>query len=411
MRSVLVVIRREYLQRVRNKWFILGTIALPVFMIGVLAVPIIIETRGDAAERSLAVIDRTSVMFDGIEDRLGGGWTLERSSSTEAQLEQRVVDGDLQGYLVLDDETLAAGRASYRGDGRPGTVRRIQLQQAIIGVALEERLGGSGEGVAALLDGGDVSFEDVDEDAAEGAERAVGIATGFVGAFVLYVVLLLYGVQVMRSVLEEKTTRIVEVIISAVRPWQLMLGKIIGVGAVGLTQVGIWALAGVLLSSVGLPLVIAARPELAQLEDIGQYLPAAGALIVFVGFFVMGYFLFSALFAAAAAMCSTEEEAQQTQIPIVMLLVIPIMFLASMMESPHTTMAVIMSFIPFFSPVIMFPRFMLGAPLWQVALSWILMALTIVAVAWVAGRIYRVGILMQGKRPTLPELVRWIRQA
>ncbi len=411
MRSVFVVIRREYLQRVKNKWFILGTIALPVFLMAVFAIPIVLETRGDAAERSMAVIDRTGVMFDAIAERLGDGWDLERTDDSEAQLEQRVEDGDLQGYLVLDDQTLSEGRALYRGDGRPGTVRRIQLQQAIVGVALEIRLGESGGGIEALLAGGDVSFDDVDDEAAQGAERAVGIATGFAGAFMLYMVLLIYGVQVMRSVLEEKTTRIVEVIVSAIRPWQLMLGKIVGVGAVALTQVGIWVGAGVLLSSVGLPFLVASRPELVQLENLMQYLPAALELVVFVGFFVLGFFLYSSLFAATAAMCSTEEEAQQTQIPVVMLLVIPIMFLTSMVDSPHTTFAVIMSFVPFFSPVIMFPRFMLGAPLWQVAVSWTLMALTIVAVAGLAGRIYRVGILMQGKRPTLPELWRWIRQA
>lgn len=411
MRSVFVVIRREYLQRVRNKWFILGTIALPVFMMAVFAIPIVLQARGDAAERSMAVIDRTGVMFDALADRLGEGWDLERTDDSEAQLEQRVEDGDLQGYLVLDDQTLSEGRALYRGDGRPGTVRRIQLQQAIVGVALEIRLAESGGGVEALLAGGDVSFEDVDDEAAEGAERAVGIATGFAGAFMLYMVLLIYGVQVMRSVLEEKTNRIVEVIVSAIRPWQLMLGKIVGVGAVALTQVGIWVGAGVLLSSVGLPILVASRPELVQLESLMQYLPAALELVVFVGFFVLGFFLYSSLFAATAAMCSTEEEAQQTQIPVVMLLVIPIMFLTSMVDSPHTTFALVMSFIPFFSPVIMFPRFMLGAPLWQVAVSWTLMALTIVAVAGLAGRIYRVGILMQGKRPTLPELWRWIRQS
>jgi ABC-2 type transport system permease protein len=212
-------------------------------------------------------------------------------------------------------------------------------------------------------------------------------------------------------VLEEKTTSIVEVIISAVRPGQLMLGKILGVGAVGLTQLGIWVLSGLLLLTFGLPYALAVRPELAEIQDTLDVIPQAGALALFVVFFVLGYFLFSSLYAAVAAMCSSEEDAQQTQIPVMILLVIPMLVLAPIIQDPHGTLATSLSLVPFFAPILMFPRFMAGAPLWQVGVSLLLMVAAIVVVAWVAGRIYRVGILMQGKRPTLPEIVRWVREA
>lgn len=237
------------------------------------------------------------------------------------------------------------------------------------------------------------------------------MAIGFAGAMVLYMAIFIYGVQVMRAVLEEKTTRIVEVIISAMKPWQLMLGKILGVGAVGLTQLGIWFLSAALLLSFGLPYLVAARPELLEFESALEYLPAAGGIALFLAFFVLGYFLFSSLFAAVGAMCSTDEEAQQTLMPVMMLVIIPIMFLAPVIEDPNGPLATWLSLFPFFSPILMFPRFMGGAPLWQAGLSLVLVVLTILVVASVAGRIYRVGILMQGKRPTLPELVRWVREA
>ena len=152
------------------------------------------------------------------------------------------------------------------------------------------------------------------------------------------------------------------------------------------------------------------RPELVELRTAVALLPKAGGIALFLTFFVLGYFLFSSLYAAVAAMCSSDEEAQQTQMPITMLLVVPMLVLVPIMEDPNGPLGTWLSLVPFFSPILMFPRFMAGAPLWQVGASLLLMVMTIVIVAWVAGRIYRVGILMQGKRPTLPEIVRWVRE-
>jgi ABC-2 type transport system permease protein len=267
------------------------------------------------------------------------------------------------------------------------------------------------ESARALLDGGEVEYQSLGGEGGAESDRDAALAVGFAGAFMLYMTLLIYGIQVMRAVLEEKTTSIVEVIISAVRPGQLMLGKILGVGAVGLTQLGIWVLSGLLLLTFGLPYALAVRPELAEIQDTLDVIPQAGALALFVVFFVLGYFLFSSLYAAVAAMCSSEEDAQQTQIPVMILLVIPMLVLAPIIQDPHGTLATSLSLVPFFAPILMFPRFMAGAPLWQVGVSLLLMVAAIVVLAWVAGRIYRVGILMQGKRPTLPEIVRWVREA
>ena len=231
MRIVMAVIRREYLQRVRSKWFVFGTIAGPVFMIAVFAVPIVLGLRDEAAERAIVIMDRTGVLYEGVASRLGESLDVERvefSEGVEAVLERRIEDREISGLLVLDERTLSAGRAVYRGLERPSTLRRVWIRQAVVESALEVRLlGVSDEGGArALLDGGEVEYQSLDGGGPDEDDRTSALVAGFVGGFVLYMAILLYGIQVMRAVLEEKTTRMVEIIISVLRPWQLMLGKI-----------------------------------------------------------------------------------------------------------------------------------------------------------------------------------------
>ena len=417
MKIVLAVIRREYLQRVRNRWFILSTAGIPLLMIAGMAIPIIMEARSDARERVIVIVDQTGALYDDVVEGLGESFEVERVPYTQdviQELDERIAEGQIGGFLLLDDETMSAGNAVFRGNENPGTVRRMRIQRAVVQSVLRSRLGetrSDEQGLDALLSGGDIQYVNLVEDGLADGEREAGMVAGFVGAFMLYMVILLYGVQVMRAVLEEKTTRIVEIIISTVKPWQLMLGKILGVGAVGLTQLAIWMLCLLLLATVGLPYLVVARPELLEVKELLDLLPIGGGVVLFLAFFVTGYFLYSSLYAAVAAMCSSDEEAQQSQLPVTMLLIVPMMFLAPTMEDPNGPLATWLSFVPFFSPVLMFPRYIGGAPLWQVGLSLVLVALTVVTVAWVAGRIYRVGILMQGKRPTLPELMRWVRES
>jgi ABC-2 type transport system permease protein len=252
-------------------------------------------------------------------------------------------------------------------------------------------------------------LEEENAGATEDEPEFIGV---FIGAMLLYMVVLMYAAAVMRAALEEKTGRIVEVLISSIRPWELMLGKIIGVGSVGLTQLAVWILCGSLAFFLGLPALVAARPEMADPEAIAQGLPGMGLVVLFVVLFLGGYFLYAAVYSAVGAMCSSEEEAQQAQFPVVLFLVAPVLMLMPVMENPHAPFSVIMSMVPLFSPILLYARAGAGAvPIWQIGTSLALLYLGVFGVAWVAGRIYRVGILMQGKRPTLPELWRWVREA
>ena len=419
MKQVWIVLRREYLERVKTKGFIMSTIALPVLMLGIMGLSAFLGVQAERSQRELAVIDYTGLIGDEVAGRVQSfGYEMELLGRDVAldDLDQRVMEEELEGYLILDDLTLSEGVFAYRGKESPGTLRRAMFERAVVETALELHLSGvEGAGaVRALIDGGELDFESVVESTGgEGAEvaRVRGIVTGFAGAFLLYLTMILYGAYVLRSVLDEKRNRVVEVVISSITPGRLMLGKILGVGSMGLTQIGIWGASAAVLALFGVPFIMAQFPS-AELDGFMQYLPGPGAIALLAVYFVLGYFLFASLFAAVGAMCSTEEEAQQAQFPVIMLLIIPfVVQMATIQGSGFAWMDWVALF-PYFSPVMMFPRAVAGAvPWWMVALSLVLMALALVVTAWVAGRIYRVGILMQGKRPTLRELVRWVKSA
>lgn len=413
MRNVWAVIKREYLQRVRSRWFVFATVGGPVLMLAAVLFPIWYGARGDEAERRVAVVDETGVLADAVARRLEeGGLTVVPVGEGEealAEMTGRVATGEISGYLLLDRETLRSGEAAWYGNDAPSPLRTLTFRQAVVSAALETQLADRDVDAALLLAGGDLRVQVLggDDEVRQGA-----FVLGFAGAFLLYMVILLYAVSVMRATLEEKTSRVVEIIVSAMKPWHLMLGKILGVGAVGLTQLAVWATVAVLLAGSGIPMLVASRPEVAELAELETLLPGAGLGAAFVALFVFGYFLYSGLYAAVGAMCNSDEEAQQAQLPVMVLVVAPMVVLPMVMDAPASPLATGLSLIPFFSPVLLWPRMVAGAAAgWEVALAFALMAGTVVGVAWVAGRIYRVGILMAGKRPTLPELWRWIREA
>ncbi len=416
MKGLIPVIKREYLQRVRSRWFIFATVLAPVFIVGMMVVPMLLESRSQETRRNVALVDETGVLQERVVPRLEeAGFTvrLEPRGAEEA-LKQEITAGDLGGLIILPPEALTRGKVEYYGREGPGTITGLTIRSIVSQAAMEDRLAQveSDLDLSAIMAGGELEVFRLESDTGGATESDPQFIGAFAGAMLLYMVILLYAVAVMRATLEEKTSRVVEILISSVRPSELMLGKILGVGSVGLTQLAVWVVFGALSLTMGLPALVAARPDMLDPESIVAALPGAGLSALFVGLFLGGYFLYSGLYAAVGAMCSTEEEAQQAQFPVVMLLIVPIMFLMPIIENPNSPMAVGASLVPFFSPVLMYARAATGAvPLWQIILALALLVVGIWAVAWVAGRIYRVGILMQGKRPTLPELWHWIRVA
>ena len=412
--NVWAVIRREYLQRVRSKWFIMVTLFAPIIMIAMIVIPTFIAARSDRSDRDLLIVDGSGVLYERLaSDFEASGYTVAEEPWTVdvvTDLRQQASDGEIGGFLVLDDLTLETGEAVLYANERPSLIRRMTLRSAIASAALEYQLEQQGLDAGAMLAGGELRVEMLVDEGSDTDDPQFFVA--YMGTMFLYMVILIYAVSVMRATLEEKTSRIVEVIVSSMKPWHLMLGKILGVGAVSLTQIAVWLSMGALAVGAGIPMLIAARPELANLDTVVAVLPGLWLLILFVGLFLFGFFMYSGLYAAVGAMCSTDEEAQQAQFPVMMFLIIPILFVLQAIQEPLTPLVTWLSLFPLFSPVLMWARVAGGGvPGWQIGLSFVLMGATVIGVAWLAGRIYKVGILMAGKKPSLPELWRWVREA
>jgi ABC-2 type transport system permease protein len=416
MKGLIPVIKREYLQRVRSKWFIFATIAAPVLMIGAMVLPIVLESRNADARRNIALVDETGVLSPRVASRLEeANFTVHSvDPGNEEILTQQVAEGEFGGFIVIPPEALTRGRVEYHGESGPGTITGLTIRGIVAQSALEHRLSQSGDEVdyEALFGGGELDVFILEGSGGSSPEDTPEFLGGFIGAMLLYMTILLYAVAVMRATLEEKTSRVVEILISSIRPSVLMMGKILGVGSVGLTQLAVWVTCGILALTMGVPALVAARPEFVNPEYLMEALPGLGLSALFMALFLGGFFLYAAIYASVGAMCSSEEDAQQAQVPVIMLLVPSVMLVMPVIQDPNSTLAVVTSMVPFFSPILMYARAATGAvPVWQIWVALVILFLSVWGMAWLAGRIYRVGILMQGKRPTLPELWRWVREA
>ncbi|MEL6614183.1 MAG: ABC transporter permease, partial [Bacteroidota bacterium] len=355
-------------------------------------------------------------------------------------LRAQVLRGELDAALILPEGLLdGEARARYLSASGGGLTLQSELRGAVRSAVRAERarLAGADEAVLEVLDAPtSVDFVTVrDEgDAAGGAE--IGFLVANVLGLLVYVAVLLYGAMVMRGVIEEKTNRIVEVVVSSVRPFDLLMGKVLGIGAVGLLQLIAWGvLLGTLAVAAGPIVALIAGPEALAPEASGAAAAAGGAaagpaaempfdptavatvlspglLVAFVLFFLGGYLLFASLFAAVGSMVDTEADAQSLQVPVIIPIIVPLLFLPYVVDQPDATISVALSLFPLSSPILMVVRMAVtSVPFWQVIAALALLAASFVGAVWLAARIYRVGILMTGKKATFRDLRHWIRQA
>ncbi len=422
MRNTFIIIKREYLERVRTRSFILSTILLPAFMITMMVLPSKLATLKSVGLHRVAVVcanpDFAHTVKSQLEaprnpaDKLNASakYTVEvftdLSDTTRNQLRARVDGAQLDGYLWLDDAALETRKINYMARETSDFIEIATLQSALRTALLRQELvqhGVSGDAADRLARAVDLQAVTIKGGKEKRATGPLQFLSVLVLVMLLYMSLLLYGVAVLRSVLEEKNSRVVEVVLSSATAQQLMAGKVLGVGAVGITQIGIWALLAGLASVPG---VFAARGMISQLN-----LPVA-SIPAFAVFFLLGYILYSALFAALGAMVNSEQEAQQWQFFIMLPIIIPILMMMFVVRQPNAPLSVWMSMVPFFAPILMYIRISVQTPpWWQIAVCIALIVATVWGVMALCSRIYRVGILMYGKRPTLPEIVKWVRYA
>src|SRR5271165_5503973 len=434
MHNTWLIVRREYLERIRSKAFIIMTLLMPVFMASTILIPAMLSDMKSGGTRRIVLVANNPEIAEAVKQQLmapqpqntetpdaktdhvksGEKGAAPRyaidvsTNATDAErtaLRQQITDGKIDGFLWLTDSDLANRKVVYNARDVTDFGESIELRNAVQSAVVKRQLaqkGMSGVEVETLLKPIDLDSIRIEK----GKEGASGISVflvSFTMVMLLYVNVLVYGVAVMRSIIEEKSSRILEVLLSTVTAKQLLAGKIIGVGAVGLTQIIIWVAVAGAFSVPGL------MASLSMLSNI--HIPMAG-VIAFGVFFILGYFLYSTMYAALGAMVNSDQEAQQVQWPAMLPIVFSIVLSTPVLQHPNSPLAFWTSMVPFFAPILMFVRIMAETPpWWQIALCIALMLVTTWGMLGVSSRIHRVGILMYTKRPTLPELRKWLRYA
>lgn len=439
--KIVTVIKREYMTRVKSKGFIVSLFLMPTLMCGVVLFSSFLAIMEDKTKemRKLAVIDETREIFDQMQAAVAGHPTfqhkdelvyqlfevLDATEEAKTGLRERINTRDLYAYLEIPKNVFANGEVRFYA--RTSTNFDVQraLRRIISDIVRNKRFAESGYSqneVSQLMRS--IKFNAYAIKSSSGKEGGTQVESaiqtgarlglGYLLVFVLYMFVIIYANSIMRSVLEEKTTRIVEVIVSSIKPHQLLLGKLIGVCSVCLTMFAIWVIFGVLLVMNIEPLLsifgIDSLPT--QFIQIIETIKVSSTevLTYFFIYFVIGFFMYSTLYAVVGAICGSEEEAQQTGAPLTLLIILPFILMFQLFRVPDSTLSVLLSHVPFFSPILMFMRVnVLMPPLWEILLNILLMCATILLVTLIGGKIYRVGILMYGKRPTLRQLWQWTR--
>jgi ABC-2 type transport system permease protein len=425
MAKLWAIVKREYLERVRTKFFVVSTLFAPLLFGALMFVPawLTLRTKASADVGHIVVIDASGTALG---TRLAGslnGGPLGDSTRTRvvhvapagvAAAERDAIAAvgrkEAKGYLVLDSSAVAGEQARYAGTNATAAFDMNALERAVRSEVLAMRLERAGidEGQATTLSRMRLQLK-TERLSATGKAGSGNLSALFGAAIgvLLYMSIFLYGQNVLRGVMEEKQTRVAEVVVSSVPARTLLAGKVLGVGAVGVTQLVLWLAGswlivqgrGPIMARLGLPNAPLALPSIS--------LEMAALLVLY---FLLGYCFYAALFAAVGAMVNSEQEAQQVQLPVALLLISTAMCIQPILLAPESRLARAMSLIPFSAPVAVPLRLTLtSVPAREIALSVALLAASCYAAVWVAARIYRVGLLMYGKRPTLPELARWVR--
>ncbi|HEX4606053.1 MAG TPA: ABC transporter permease [Candidatus Angelobacter sp.] len=431
MHNILIIAKREYLERVRSRSFMIMTLFIPVLMFGVTVVPTLLMVRGGneskrmvvaAADRDTAEMIRSRIEQE--QEKAGSpdapktarrglpltNFTVEVSTNTAAEertaLTARINQKQLDAFLWATPDAIAARKIDFVTRDTSSFIENGVLGQIVSDALRRHALKTKGlkeDDIEAALQPVEV------EPMSPLGKNAPNPQTMFIATLgivmVMYMTVLLYGINVMRSILEEKTSRIMEVMLSTASAKEMMAGKILGVGAVGLTQVGIWA-------ATAVAFVGSATASAGMIKSVKAALNPQ-LLIYFVVFFLLGYVLYSTLCAAVGSMVNSEQEAQQMQFLVMMPMILAVIFITNIFQHPNSPIAVFGSLFPFTAPLVMFSRVAMQPDTspWQIALSIALMLATIYGMVLLCARIYRVGILMYGKKPNLPEIMKWIKYA
>lgn len=436
MRKTWLIIRREYLSRVRKKSFLILTLLVPVLVAGFIALEVFLAMGGNKKTQHIAVIDESGLFGGHLKDGQDIFFTVLPAKQADDFVSQYAKAG-YDGLLVIPAINLDDPRGfTYYSSHRLGLGPYLYITGQLNSAIEERRMIRAGidreklnrlKAHVSLLQPAAMGENTSHRNASYVTTAAT--VTGYISGFFIYFILLFYGMQVMRGVAEEKTNRIAEVIISSVRPFQMMIGKVIGIAGVGLTQFLIWLILGAAafvvtgsfasglmqhagnlqhMQHMGSAGSAQAASAIAHVHDIIALLPMTRILLCFLFYFLGGYLLYAALFAAVGSAVDQEvTESQALTLPLTLPLVLSFLIMFNAIQQPDSPLAVFCSIFPLSSPLVMMARIPFGVPWWQLALSIALLCGGIVFTIWMAGRIYRTGILLYGKKVTLKELAKW----
>ncbi len=437
MNNILIIIRREFLTRVQKKSFIILTLLMPFIFAAIVAVPIALASIKGGEQKTVYVVDKTSRYLAAFKDTESYRFEPKAADSPAFYADS----SDVEAVIVVTDNLAQNPSAVTISAKKPVSAELLQYAESTLNdcvrrdklaaydvpqleemmTDLQSRL--SVRTVIRSADGKDD----------KSTNTGIAIAAGFIFTFLIYMFVMSYGSMVMQGVMEEKTNRILEIMVSTVKPFHLMFGKIVGVALVGFAQVAVWAVMLTALLFIGSAVfgidtaqpaagamtqmtpaaaaqMQAAEPsEAAEIMSALMNLPFAELGILFVLYFIGGYLLYASFFAAVGASINSQEDSGQFIMPVILIMVFGLYAAMGCVENTDGPLAFWTSMIPLTSPIVMLVRVPFGVPLWQEALSLVILFATALLIIWISGRIYRVGILMYGKKPTFGEMLKWIR--
>ncbi|PCI07236.1 MAG: ABC transporter permease [Flavobacteriaceae bacterium] len=437
MNKLKLIIKREFLSKVRNKTFLVMTILSPLMVVGLGALVGYLSQMNQDSIKIIGYVDDSKLLT---KEDISKSKTIEYKNLSDVDIviaKSQVEHGDYYGFLYVpkkDSIVDLASNIEFYSKDPPGlqviSEIEVMVENRLNHIRLEKQ-GIDAEVLDAAKINSNIKILSFSGEKSSKLIRGVKIAIGLSAGYLIMMFIIIYGAMVMRSVIEEKTSRIIEVIISSVKPFQLMMGKIIGTALAGLLQFSIWGVILLILSIVATtifgadvtPMAAGSLPiqEVSILDTVAKTetqiiieellrMPLLPLFFAFITYFLGGYLLYSALYAAIGAAVDNETDTQQFMLPVIIPLILGVYIgFASVVNEPHGTLATVFSMIPFTSPIVMLMRIPFGVPWWQITISLLLLIGTFILMVWFAAKIYRIGILMYGKKPTYKDLYKWLK--
>ena len=426
MRKIYLVVAREFMERARKKSFIVTTLLMPLFMIGMMVAPSLMMLYGGSEQKQVVVIDKTGFVAERMVSSEEVVFSTQNNLTKEEACQIYNAESGIFGILYINEDVSESGNVQFITNSSSSLMLEELIQSQLKNIIEREKLK-----VRYDIDNLDQMLADVatpitlntfenngtgNEEEMEITSAGINYILGIVLGMLLYMVIIIYGQMVLTSVVEEKSSRVLDVMVTSCSPFELMMGKILGIATVALTQIAIWAVLVIAASKFLIPALfsadIAATSDM-MLQGVMGTLGDTGyitMLFAYLALFILGGFLlYASLYAAAGSAVDSVQDGQQFNTIIMMPIILAMIVMMSVFNDPNSPIAFWASMIPFTSPVVMIARIPFGIPTWEIVVSLVVLYLSFVLTTWLSAKIYRIGIFMHGKRPSWSELGRWIR--